>query len=116
MVIVLITAEKEQSAMIANDDTMIAAYRQKASRIATIMKLQGFSGKVQFCIYAGEPLNVECELRAAEPRGIPSARLPVTQGLSVFYSAYSVILLPQVFERFTFFARARWTSSGSKSL
>ena len=69
------------------------------------MNAQGFPGKVQLQIYTGIPLDVEGYLRAVKPVGVAPAILPVTQRLPPIHRTSSIVLLPQMLERFAFLSQ-----------
>ena len=70
-------------------------------RIAPVMDAQRFPGKVQFQVDAGDPLDVEGDLGAVQPVGIAPTILAVAQRLATVHRTGSIVLLPQVFKRFS---------------
>ena len=74
-------------------------------RVTTIMDTQGFTGKIQLKIDAGNTLNVKGDLGTVKPSGVAPAKLPVTQRLPAVHRSDCIVLFPQVFERLSLLSK-----------
>ena len=73
--------------------------------IPDVVQRQRFSCKIQFKILSWIPLDMECNILAAQPIGIPPTILPVAQRPLSVYFALSIIQLPEMKQRFPLFGQ-----------